>query len=241
MRVLKIASLFILLVGFIWEGSVRGENGFLLVDRFQGGMNSEGAPAGWRLEKTPGTNSKIVIEKEKEEQFVRMLSINDGFGLRKDISFEIRKYPYLSWRWKAVKLPKGGDIRKRETDDQAGQIYVIFPRFPSLINSRSLGYIWDTQAPIGSAGTSTAYSKMRYVVLQNGEGKMNQWIFETRNVFEDYKKYFQEDPPPVGEVLLYINSQHTQTSAEICFTEISFSAQSSKPGVLLGKESSKIN
>jgi hypothetical protein len=192
-------------------------------------MNSEGLPAGWRLEKTPGANSKIVIEKEKEDRFVRMLSMNDGFGLRKENSFEIRKYPYLSWWWKAVRLPKGGDIRKREADDQAGQIYVIFPRFPSLINSRTMGYVWDTQAPIGLAGASTAYNKMKYVVLQSGEGKLNQWIFETRNVFEDYKKYFQEDPPPVGAVLLYINSQHTQTSAEICFTEVFFSTQPYKP------------
>jgi hypothetical protein len=229
MRILKIVILFILWFHFGWGGSARGENGVLMVDRFQGGINSEGLPAGWGPEKTPGASSKIVIEKEKEDRFVRMLSVNDGFGLRKEISFEIRRYPYLSWWWKAVQLPKGGDIRKRETDDQAGQIYVIFPRFPSLINSRSMGYVWDTQAPIGLAGTSTAYSKMKYVVLQSGEGKLNQWVFETRNVFEDYKKYFQEDPPPVGSILLYINSQHTQTSAEICFTEIFFSAQPSKP------------
>jgi hypothetical protein len=229
MRMLKIVILFILWFHFGWGGSGRGENGILMVDRFQGDMNSEGLPAGWRLEKTPEANSKIVIEKEKEDRFVRMLSVNDGFGLRKEISFEIRRYPYLSWWWKGVRLPQGGDIRKRETDDQAGQIYVIFPRFPSLINSRSLGYVWDTQAPIGLAGTSTAYSKMKYVILQSGERKLNQWIFETRNVFEDYKKYFQEDPPPAGAVLLYLNSQHTKTSAEICFAEIFFSAQPSKP------------
>jgi hypothetical protein len=228
-RMVKIVIFFILWFHFGWGGSGRGENGILMVDRFQGDMTSEGLPAGWRLEKTPEANSKIVIEKEKEDRFVRMLSVNDGFGLRKEISFEIRRYPYLSWWWKGVRLPKGGDIRKRETDDQAGQIYVIFPRFPSLINSRSLGYVWDSQAPIGVAGTSTAYSKMKYVVLQSGEGKLNQWIFETRNVFEDYKKYFQEDPPPAGAVLLYLNSQHTKTSAEICFAEIFFSAQPSKP------------
>jgi hypothetical protein len=229
MRVLKITTLFVLMASFGWGGPVRGENGILMVDRFQGGTNSEGNPVGWKLEKTPGMYSKILIEKEKENRFVRMRSISDGFGLEKEISFDIIKFPYLSWRWKAIQLPKGGDIRKRETDDQAGQIYVVFPRFPSLINSRSMGYIWDTLAPIGLAGTSTAYSKMKYVVLQSGESKLNQWIFETRNVLEDYKKYFQEDPPPVGAVLLYINSQHTQTSAEICFTEIFFSAQPPKP------------
>jgi hypothetical protein len=161
--------------------------------------------------------------KEKEDYFLRLVSVNDGFGLRKEISFDIRQYPYLSWWWKAGQLPKGGDIRKRETDDQAGQIFVIFPRFPSLVNFRSMGYVWDTQAPKGLTGTSPAYSKAKYVVLQSGTEKLNQWVFDSRNVYEDYKKYLQEDPPPVGAVLIYINSQHTQTSAEICYAEIFFS------------------
>ncbi len=210
-------------------GAAQGQNGILMVDRFQESLNSEGVPPGWKLEKSLGPNSKISIEKEKEDRFLCFQSVNDGFGLRKSMSFEIRKYPYLSWWWKVGQLPKGGDIRKRETDDQAGQIYVIFPRFPSLVNSRSMGYIWDNQAPVGLAGTSTAYNKMKYVVLQNGASKLNQWVFETRNVYEDYKKYFQEEPPPAGAVLLYINSQHTQSSAECCFTEIFFSTRPYKP------------
>ena len=210
-------------------GTARGENGILTVDRFQGGINADGIPLGWKLEKTPGPSSKYAIEKEKEDHFLRLLSVNDGFGLRKEMTFDIRQYPYLSWWWKAMQLPKGGDIRKKETDDQAGQIFVVFPRFPSLVNSRSMGYIWDTQAPKGLAGTSPSYSKAKYVVLQSGAEKLNQWVFESRNVYEDYKKYFQEDPPPVGAVLIYINTQHTQTSAEFCFTEIFFSTQPSKP------------
>jgi len=219
-----ILSLFILF-SLSLGGRARGGNEILTVDRFKGGVDAEGVPTGWKLEKIPGPNSKYVIEKEKEDYFVRLLSVNDGFGLRKEISFDIRKYPYLSWWWKAVQIPQGGDIRKRETDDQAGQIFVIFPRFPSMVNFRSVGYIWDSQAPKGLAGACPAYSKAKYVVLQSGTEKLNHWVFETRNVYEDYKKYLQEDPPPVGAVLLYINSQYTQTTAEIYYSDIFFSAR----------------
>jgi len=194
-----------------------------VVDRFTEGLDEKGIPKGWDQEKERGPQSKITVGQEKEFHFVHLLSVNDGFGIKKDLSFDIRKYPYLTWRWKATRLPKGGDIRKHETDDQAGQIYVLFPRFPAMINTRSMGYIWDTAAPAGTSGTSTAYSKMKYVVLQSGPDKLGQWIWETRNVYEDYKKCFQEDPPTVGGVLLYINTQHTQSSAEIYFGEIFFS------------------
>lgn len=199
-----------------------------VVDLFTEGVDAKGIPKGWVQEKELGPQSKISVGQEKDFHFVHLLSVNDAFGIKKEFSFDIRKYPYLTWKWKAARLPKGGDIRKRETDDQAGQVYVLFPRFPAMINTRSMGYIWDSLAPVGTAGTSTAYGKMKYVVLQSGPEKSGQWVRETRNVFEDYKKYFQEDPPQVGGLLLYINTQHTQSSAEIYYGEIFFSAHPPK-------------
>jgi hypothetical protein len=195
----------------------------LMVSYFSEGMDEKGVPVGWSL-KSPGRSSKIDIEGENGNYFLHMLSINDYFGLGKKISFDIRKYPYLSWQWKASKLPKGGDVRKRETDEQAGQIYVVFPKFPAPVNTRSVGYIWDSQAPVGFSGTSTAYRRMKYVVLQSGPAKLNQWISEMRNVYEDYKKLFQEEPPNAGGIVLYINSQYTKSSAEIFYANIFFSS-----------------
>jgi hypothetical protein len=221
----------IVLLLFFWVGmgaAEAEEKGILRVDRFSGGVDEKGIPVGWTLEKEPGGDSKITLAQEKEGHFLRIFSVGDTFGLKKEMSFDIRKYPYLSWCWRATKLPKGGDIRKRETDDQAGQIYVVFPKFPAMVNSRSVGYIWDTQAPVGLLGTSTAYGKMRYVVLQSGPEKLDQWISETRNVYEDYKKLFQEEPPTVGTVLLYINTQHTKTSASCDYADIFFSASPPK-------------
>jgi len=211
-----------------WSSDEQNER--FVVDRFTGGVDEKGIPEGWAQEKDFGPQSKIAVGQEKDFHFVHLLSVNDAFGIKKEFSFDIRKYPYLTWRWKATRLPKGGDIRKRETDDQAGQIYVLFPSFPAMINTRSMGYIWDALTPVGTAGTSTAYSKMKYVVLQSGPDKLGQWAWETRNVFEDYKKYFQEDPPQAGGLLLYINTQHTQSSAEIYYGGIFFSTR--PPGEL---------
>lgn len=96
--------------------------------------------------------------------------------------------------------------------------------FPSPVNTRSVGYIWDSQAPVGLSGTSTAYRKMKYVVLQSGPVKLNQWICEARNVYDDYLKLFQEEPPAVGGGMLYINTQHSKGSAEISYADIFFSS-----------------
>ncbi len=212
---------------FLWLGSgvaMAKEKNILVVDRFTSGLDENGIPHGWALEKSLGSDSKIVLRKEKDNFFLHLLSVNNNFGLKKDISFDIRQHPYLSWRWKVTRLPRGGDIRKRETDDQAGQIYVLFPKFPAMVNTRSVGYMWDSRAPAGLEGTSVAYSKMKYVVLESGKSKLDQWVFESRNVYEDYKRLFQEEPSSVGAVLLFINTQHTKSSAECFYSDIIFSS-----------------
>ena len=222
-------TVFFLVLILCGSGALAAEEkGVLVVDRFTSGANDKGIPQGWAQEKDLGPQSKIGLGQDKDTHFVQLLSVNDGFGIKKEMSFDIRKYPYLTWKWKAARLPKGGDIRKRDTDDQAGQIYVLFPKFPAMVNTRSMGYIWDTLTPAGTFGTSTAYSKMKYVVLQSGTEKLNQWIRETRNVYEDYKKSFQEEPPQAGGVFLYINTQHTESSGEIFYGDIFFSAQPPK-------------
>jgi hypothetical protein len=228
MRILRIILILFLVVGASGPSLAEEKHETLIVDRFSEGLNNEGIPKGWTLEKNPSKESKISIEQDKEGPFLRILSVNDTFGLKKEMSFEIRKFPYLTWRWKALRLPKEGDIRKRETDDQAGQVYVLFPKFPTTVNTRSMGYVWDSNAPQGFSGTSTAYSKMKYFVLQSGTGKQDQWIWETRNVYEDYKKLFQEEPPAAGGILLYINTQHTKGLAEIEYGDLFFSSQPPK-------------
>jgi hypothetical protein len=233
MHFLGAVMVFIL---FFYMGTATAEeNRILMVDRFSGGSDVKGVPVGWSL-KTPGSSSKIAIEGENGNYFLHMLSVNDNFGLAKKISLDIRKYPYFSWRWKASKLPEGGDIRKRETDEQAGQIYVVFPKFPKTINTRSVGYIWDSQAPKGLSGISTLYSKMRYVVLQSGPAKLNQWISETRNVYEDYHKLFHEEPPFLEGIALYINTQHSKSSAEIFYDDIFFSSSPPESRGLYGDQ-----
>jgi hypothetical protein len=224
MGALGIILTFVIILGAGKTSYAEEKKEVLAVDRFSEGLNEEGLPKGWVLEKTPGKESKIAIERDKGGPFLLLRSVDDTFGVKKEISFDIRKYPYFTWRWKALRLPPGGDIRKRDTDDETGQVYVLFPRFPAMVNTRSVGYIWDSNAPQGYSGTSTAYSKMKYFVLQSGTKSLGQWIWETRNVYEDYKKLFQEEPPEAGGVLLYINTQHTGSSAEIEYADLFFSS-----------------
>jgi hypothetical protein len=159
---------------------------------------------------------------ELEGSFIKLSSKKSSFGFKKEVKLSVEDYPYVHWSWQARTLPKGGDVRKRETDDQAGQLYLLFPRFPAKLNTRILGYLWENETPKGASGTSTAWSKAKYVVVRDKTDPLGTWHEESRNVYEDYKKLFEEEPPELGSVSVYINSQHTGSEAEILFGPIYF-------------------
>jgi len=160
-----------------------------------------------------------------ENGCIKLLSKESSYGFKRKVEFSVKDYPYLHWSWQARTLPKGGDFRKRETDDQAGQLYLLFPRFPAKVNTRMLGYLWENETPKGTSGISTAWSKLKYIVLRDKTDPLGAWYKESRNVYEDYKGLFKEEPPDLGSVALYINSQHTASEAEILYGPIYFTRE----------------
>ena len=193
---------------------------------------SAGLPEGWSLDKKTG---KPIMRMKKEDNvfYLNLISSGDSsFGVRKEFRVDVKKFPILCWRWKVNKLPRGGDVRKSSTDDQAVQVLVAFKAtgFPAITNTPVIGYIWDNEAPKGWIGRSSQIggNKLRYIVLRNRTDQTGQWYTERRNLYKDYKKLFGDikggEPQGLTTGLqIHINSQHTKSPADSLIGEIFFS------------------
>lgn len=190
----------------------------------------DGAPAGWELEKNKGVPD-IKLEKEGEKFALHLKSDkSSSFGIKKAIANDPTQYPFLNWKWKVKKLPLEGDVRNKDKDDQAMQIYVAFKAtgWPAKLKTPVLGYIWDNEAPKETAITSPQplADKVRYIVLRDKNDKLDEWYSEKRNVRDDYKKLFSDiDDGKAREIegiSIYINSQHTKSEAESYIYDIYF-------------------
>jgi hypothetical protein len=190
----------------------------------------KGIPTGWVLEKRAGTPN-LCLEKEGDGYVLRLASDrNSSYGIKRALHVDLKQYPFLSWRWKAVRLPQGGDVRESQTDDQALQFYVAFPSlgFPAKLNTPVVGYIWDNEAPRGWTGRSDQFGggKLRYVVVRNKTDRLGEWHNEKRNLYEDYKRLFG-DLRGAGSITqgiaFYINSQNTKSEAEGWIGDVLFS------------------
>jgi len=231
---MKSSAIFLLVVIFlvcVWVQKSSANPGIIPVAKFNSSTMPGGIPQGWKLEKKTG-RPLMNLEKAGNSFYLRLISRGDSsFGIRKEARVDIKKFPILNWRWMVAKLPKGGDVRKPATDDQAVQVYVAFKESgPMGLNTPVIGYIWDNDAPKGWSGRSPQIGggKLRYIVLRNKTDRTGKWYTEKRNIYEDYKRLFADvnGGEPQGKTTglqIYINSQRTKSPAESMIGDIYFS------------------
>lgn len=179
-------------------------------------LGTKGIPDGWKGGNWGSPKYEFTIVEADGQRVLHLKSEGDSSTIAREVKgkVDLKDTPVLEWRWRVMKLPKGADARKSATDDEAGQIYVSWPRFPQAVRSRIIGYIWDTTAPVGSVFKSEKTGTVTYVVVQSGSARLGQWITERRNVVEDFKKIYGEAPEDPGAVSISIDSDDTSSSAE---------------------------
>ena len=182
----------------------------------------EGVPPGWQLKEFAG-HALVELVRDDGQTALRLRSDHASFALYRDVIVDLDATPRLAWSWKVTRITRDGDVRARATDDEAAQVYVIFPRWPApLSQSDVIGYVWDSRAPVDTRVTSPKADNVRVIVVASGVEGAGTWRREVRNVAEDYAAVFGGKPPRVGKVALMIDSNDTRTDAEPLFGELTF-------------------
>lgn len=189
----------------------------VVIADFSSGVDAVGVPASWHVKEKSG-KADFAVVRDGGIAAVRLRSANSSFSLQKEVHVDIKQHPVLTWQWKVTKLPAGGDFRESGSDDQAAQLFLAFSK------TRAIVYLWDTTAPQGTVGDAAApfFLSIKAVVVRSGRTGTGEWLTETRNVYDDYRRLFGEEPGEVAGVRLQINSQHTKTSAESWFGGVAF-------------------
>jgi hypothetical protein len=189
-------------------------------------LPAEGVPRGWQLKEFAG-QAAVEVVRNDGRLAVRLRSDRASFALHRDVVIDLTEFPYLTWSWKVTRLPAVGDVRDSARDDQAAQVYVVFPRWPSpRTASDVIGYVWDSRAPVGTRLTHPRAGNVRIIVVDSGRGNVDRWQRYQRNVAEDYAAVFGRPAPRVGKVAVMIDSNDTRSEAEALIGDLIFSRTS---------------
>jgi hypothetical protein len=172
-----------------------------------------------------GTGNWQVVD-DAENQVIKLRTESSSFALEKSITVDLKQTPYLEWEWKVTVPPTGGDFSSPDTDDQAAQLLIVFPK-TFFERRKVISYIWDPTAPQGTIGTATGpiYLNVKALVVESGVGQIGNWLIEKRNVVEDYRGLFGEIPERAVAIRMQINSQHTKSVAEVFWRTIRFTSE----------------
>jgi len=187
-------------------------------------VGHHGIPPGWRSYETPGGHPRydFSVVEDGGHRALRMRSDSEHSTIAHELTVDLAATPMLTWWWKIVSFPAGADLRERATSDASGHLFVIWPRFPEMLRSRLIGYVWEPRAPADAIFTSKKTGTVTYVVLRSGREGVGAWVEERRDVAADYRRIYGAEPPNPPALALSIDTNDTRAHAESLFGTIAF-------------------
>jgi hypothetical protein len=187
-------------------------------------VSRKGIPLGWVGE---SFGRRADYDFTMEPNGLRLESRNEHSTIAREITGKVnlQETPIIEWSWKATILPTDGDLSPKGIRDMAAQLYVIWPRFPALLRSRIIGYVWDATTPATTIVKSQKTGTVTFVVVRSSSEDLGKWLTERRNVAEDYARIFGETPDDPKAIAISIDSNETHSSAESFMGSIVFRSQ----------------
>ena len=147
-------------------------------------------------------------------------------------TYDIYKYPILTFKWKINNTYKKGDATTKDGDDYPIRIYIMFQYNPdkaSFFDSvkyglaksiygkypphSALNYIWANKKQKERIITSAYTDKAKMIVTDFGDKYLNVWREHSVNVLKDYKEAFGQNPPAKVSLAIMTDSDNTKESS----------------------------
>ena len=196
----------------------------------QWGLNSGRQPTRYRIASIGRT---VALEAYADQA---------GTGLNRHIRVDPHRQPILEWRWRVDSLTPDADANYRRRDDSAARLVVAFHgdaskldfddraklRLAKAITGEALPYailmyVWANHVPVDTVVPNPHFGRIRLIVVESGPARLGEWVSYRRNVLEDYRRAFNEDPGDIVSVGVLTDSDTPQQVAHDYYGDITLS------------------
>lgn len=215
----------------------------LEVGKFSSEKVESKIPSNWK----PLTFKKIErhttysFVKDEGTIVVKAVSESSASGLVREIKIDPKEYPIVQWRWKVENVLKKGNVHIKEGDDYPARLYITFEYDSSKLNFlekvkfeavrllygqyppiAAINYIWESKVPVGAFVPNPYTDRVMMIVVESRESRLNQWVNEERNLYEDFRKAFGYEPPMISGVAIMTDTDNTGERAIAYYGDILF-------------------
>lgn len=243
-RLFALAAAALILLVFRGEASIiQSQPPEIRAGGFSSDKTAKNIPSGWRpwILKNVERRTVYSLVEDSGVTVVKAAADASASGIRHDIRIDAVAYPIVQWRWKAGNAIDGADISRKEANDAPCRVYIAFAYdigkiglaerikyaaakiiYSENLPLRAIAYTWAGKTPKGTIVPMPYTRWFMQVVVENTSSPLNEWITEERNVLEDYRKAFGEDPGDVTGVAIMTNTDNLLGKATGWYGDIIF-------------------
>ncbi len=212
-------GMFIFLLSIMFTYSVLADTGgSIAVGKF-----SNGELEGWDENNFTGKTSYVFVQLD-DTTVLKANSRASASGLVKEITVDIRKYPYLTWRWRISNRLDQMNEKKKSGDDYAARIYIIVSGGLFFWNTKAINYVWSSNLPKGEFWPNAfAGNKAQMYAVRTSSDQLNTWYEEKRNVYEDFRTLFGSEIRHIHAIALMTDTDNSEGKVISYYGDITFS------------------
>jgi hypothetical protein len=200
------------------------------------GMPLPSAWRPWSLNRFKGP-SRYDLVADGGTTVVRARARNSASGMIQHLDVDPRENPLLSWRWKVKELAPSqssaddsparvvvsfsGDLDKLSFGDR--MFYNNFRLFSGQqLPYAALMYVWGSRTPKDGIVPNRYTSRIKIIAVQSGPGNLGTWQDETRDVREDFRRAFGEEPGKIISIGILTETDVDNRDLETYYGDIAF-------------------
>lgn len=210
---------------------------------FKQGKESESVPEGWELITYFGTaKNKISLTKERKRTIVKVKSLGSASAILKRPDVDLNAFPVLVWRWRINRVVGMAVESRKDRNDSAARMRVIFGKAAKPLQKpleipdffKSLGfqmrgveprgfkidYIWGNTIPKGEVIDYPGSKNHKIVIVESGNKRTNRWVWEKRNLIEDFRQFFGGTPTGIAGIVVMTDTDQTNEGVTAYYSSI---------------------
>ncbi|MFN0313588.1 MAG: DUF3047 domain-containing protein [Burkholderiales bacterium] len=232
------------LVAFCLALPVHPQDAYVLPPFSTAPLGNERVP-GWQPVYISGVKKRteLMIEDDAGQRVLKIRANASAGSMVTALNANPLAFPLLRWRWKLPAHNAKTNLLTKKGDDYPARVYVMFDYdtaklgfldraklrlarklYGEQVPAAALCYVWDAKHPAGTTAWNAYTNRVRMIVVRGGDEKLGQWVEEERNIAQDFKAAFGEDPPKLSAIAVGGDSDNTDESTLSFLGDLTLSA-----------------
>ncbi len=218
-----------------------GELGQRIIGHFSQLPQEDELPQGWEplvFDKIDAhTSYHHVVDQGRG--VIRADSKGSSSGLIHKEEIDPNTWPVISWSWKVDRVLARGDASKKSGDDYPARLYITFAydgdkvgfwegvkfntikilygEYPPI---NALTYIWANKMAKDTLIANPYTPRVQMIAVESGAEHVGSWRMASRNIVEDYRRAFGEEPPVISGIAIMTDTDNTGEEATAWYGDI---------------------